>query len=96
MIRSNDMPANTRSRYVAAACIFGASTCAFASTTFKGAALPLWLVGFGFAVAAALFAARAQAARPATRTAWVLGTLGIIALGGIIGFAAGAVLRGGG
>jgi len=55
---------------------------------------PLWLVGFACAVAAVLLAAGAQAARPGTRNAWLLGALGVIALGGIIGFVAGALLRG--
>jgi len=55
--------------------------------------LPLWLVGFACAVAAALLAARAQAARPGTRNAWLLGTLGIIVAGGIIGAVVGALMR---
>lgn len=83
----------TLPRYLAAACAFGASSCAFAVTVFKGAALPLWLVGFGFAIAAVLFAAHAQAARPGTRAAWMLGALVVIALGGLVGFVVGALLR---
>jgi small-conductance mechanosensitive channel len=82
-------------RYLAAACSFVASTCAFASTIFTGAALPLWRGGFVSAVAAALLAVRAQGARPAVRSAWLLGMLGVIVLGVIVGFAAGALLRGG-
>ena len=95
MIRNGDTSANDLPRYLAAACSFVAAFCLFGTTIFKEAALPLWLVGFGFAVAAALFAARAQAARPGLRNIWMLGMLGVIALGGIIGFAAGAILRGG-
>ncbi len=87
-------PIEKHLRYLAAACSFAAASCVFAATVFKGAALPLWLVGFACAVAAVLLAAGAQAARPGTRNAWLLGALGVIALGGIIGFVAGALLRG--
>ncbi len=83
----------TMPRYLAAACSFGAASCAFAATSLKGAALPLWLIGFAFTVAAALLAARAQAARPGTRNAWLLGVLGVIALGGILGAVEGALMR---
>lgn len=55
--------------------------------------MPLWLVGFACAIAAVLLAARAQAARPGTRNAWLLGTLGVIVVGGIIGAVVGALLR---
>lgn len=83
-----------RFRYLAAACSFAAAFSLSGTMIFKGAALPLWFVGFAFAVAAVLFAARAQAARPGTRTAWLLGAVGVIALGGIIGLIVGSLLRG--
>ena len=94
MMRNGATTTNALPRYLAAACSFVAASCVFAAGIFKGAALPLWLVGFACAVAAALFAARAQAARPGLRNAWMLGTLGVIALGGIVGLIIGALLRG--
>ncbi len=87
-------PIEKHLRYLAAACSFAAAFSLSGTMIFKGAALPLWFVGFAFAVAAVLLAAGAQAARPGTRNAWLLGALGVIALGGIIGFVAGALLRG--
>ncbi len=96
MMRNGNTLMDNSLRYLAVACSFAAAFSLSGTTIFKGAALPLWFVGYACAVAAALLAARAQAARPGTRAAWLLGALGVIALGGIIGFAVGALLRGGG
>ncbi len=80
-------------RYLAAALSLGAGLCVFAASVFKGAALPLWIVGLALIVAALLLVARAQSPNPATRNAWMLGALGLVAVGGIIGALAGAHLR---